>query len=949
MAMLHPQLPPTALPQLQQSAPAAVLPFQPGATPMRPDERRERPSQGPVMGRPPALQFNISPGVPRPLAEREVVAIGRRQFLVCEVLGEGAYARVWAAQSTLQEDAAIKEMRCGQGPGILPDATLQRALFEVEVMLRLTSSEGGADICAPRVLEHQLWQGESTPAGAAFVCRVAMTRRPGAPLCAWLDARLQRRRRLPMRSDDEVVTAYCASFVEAAAVAREFLCQLGPTFEKLNRYVAYHRDVNSRNLLVHSPTTEEECWGNAPADASTLELSIVDFGSSADARAWLGAGEGSWQVENPTGDARYWGPASWVRFLHGAQSLTPENGLLRQYSRRLDMFALAVCAVEAMVRLHTADCPAEAVLRALPRNRNSEACTSLVQCVQRLRASWSAYWGVATTSFDRLAEYSRQCCCGEQARAAQTWQELTQSGIPQALAQRLHELCADLHRVAELCRLSRGSPQLGEVGSALHVLRDMMYEGSSIEWADLPVRLRSHRGDVVEGGPETGSASLAPAGAGSVHAVSGNAGAVHAREGIGPGSGLLAGPSGAGSAQFPGPGGSSAQLAGSGAGSSHLTGPASAGAGSTHLPGSAHLGGPGSSLLAGPGTGSAGPTTGSAHLAGPGVGSHLSGPGTGSAHLTAGSAHLSTGSAHLTMPDSMHSGSGNFASGGGSAHHSVPNAGSAHLRHNMCAGPPKAGPAALAAAAAMAALPRLALEHVGVDGMRLPFDGAMTESVGDGGSWAAAAVARGGGGSGCSGGGGGSGCSGGGGGGSGGIRDDGQHMLRRLDALIATADANGRCRQAPSPPPQVAAAMLAAVPATHGTMTATTTNISVAAAAPATVNLETPPVSPAKAPMRVLAAPPSEGRSRSAPLSGHTEGNGMQAAHSGQQVGGAEEREHEAMRILRQVKSEVRKLNRWYIEAIEAMRSPPFPGWGGQPLSPGSGCYAHGSSAPLPR
>jgi hypothetical protein len=40
----------------------------------------------------------------------------------------------------------------------------------------------------------------------------------------------------------------------------------------------------------------------------------------------------------------------------------------------------------------------------------------------------------------------------------------------------------------------------------------------------------------------------------------------------------------------------------------------------------------------------------------------------------------------------------------------------------------------------------------------------------------------------------------------------------------------------------------------------------------------------------------------------------------------AEEREHEALRILRQVESEVRTLKRWYTEAIEAMRSPnPFP------------------------
>lgn len=39
------------------------------------------------------------------------------------------------------------------------------------------------------------------------------------------------------------------------------------------------------------------------------------------------------------------------------------------------------------------------------------------------------------------------------------------------------------------------------------------------------------------------------------------------------------------------------------------------------------------------------------------------------------------------------------------------------------------------------------------------------------------------------------------------------------------------------------------------------------------------------------------------------------------------EHEHEALRILRQVEAEVRTLKKWYTEAIEAMRAPPFPAW----------------------
>lgn len=32
----------------------------------------------------------------------------------------------------VRQDVAIKEMRCGHGVGILPDASLQRAMYEVK-------------------------------------------------------------------------------------------------------------------------------------------------------------------------------------------------------------------------------------------------------------------------------------------------------------------------------------------------------------------------------------------------------------------------------------------------------------------------------------------------------------------------------------------------------------------------------------------------------------------------------------------------------------------------------------------------------------------------------------------------------------------------------------------------------------------------------------------------
>jgi hypothetical protein len=270
------------------------------------------------------------------------------------------------------------------------------------------------------------------------------------------------------------------------------IAQLAPTFERLNGSIAYHRDVNARNLLVHYPLdgSPDDRGGPLPVDVSSLEFTILDFGSSTDARAWLGAGEGSWQVENPTGDARYWGPASWVRFLGGPQALSAEASLLRQYTRRLDIFALAVCTLELLVKLHNVDYPSEACMRNLGENRNAEV--QLAQCVWRAHSSWNSYWNIAVSSFDRLAEYSRLSCMGDQAQALQIWQSLCASHIPETMSQKLHELCGDLHYLAEVCRHMPGGAACGtwaQVGSTLSGLLDMVHFNGTLEWAELMQRV----------------------------------------------------------------------------------------------------------------------------------------------------------------------------------------------------------------------------------------------------------------------------------------------------------------------------------------------------------------------------------------------------------------------------------------------------------------------------
>ena len=411
-----------------------------------------------------ALQASQHP-MPRPMNFGEMITVGRSQFAVGDMLGEGAYARVWSAMTSSSLEVAIKEMRCGQGPGILPDASVQRAMFEVECMQRLWE---GFEPSSPEVLDHQFWPlGPSAPSG--FLCRVAMTRRPGRSLACWLESRLSKPR-VPC----DTVARYCTSFMEAVHFGRGLVVQVAPTLGRLNASIAIHRDVNARNLLVHCPE-ESESAGLAPPLGRQLEFSVVDFGSSTCVRAWLSGGEGSWQSENPTGDARYWGPASWLRFLFGVDAIAADVSHTRQYSRRLDVYALTICALECVAKLHSAHCPEAAVSL-------TGHDAQLVHCIQRFRVAWDGYWNTANHYFERLAEYSRQACGGDQG-AAQTWQELLASNVPQILRQRLAELCSELGRVSEASACMRGG-SWAQVVDALQVFRDMATEGSADDWQD---------------------------------------------------------------------------------------------------------------------------------------------------------------------------------------------------------------------------------------------------------------------------------------------------------------------------------------------------------------------------------------------------------------------------------------------------------------------------------
>lgn len=448
-----------------------------------------------------AWKLQIPADLPLPLIDGQQLSVGKSFFVVGNLLGEGTYARVWSATRELkgsrdsESEAAIKEMRCGEGYGVLPGATLARALFEVSAMqeLELHGHACKEAIRAPRVIDHQVWPCLDAP--GTYLMRVAMSRCRGKPLDVWLDSRCAsiaasrgQQPTVDVRAD------WCESLLEAVGIAGAMMRQLAPTFERLNTCVAFHRDVNSRNILVHCAEPEPE------EQAGALEFSLVDFGAARAKANWLaGSGDGSWREENPTGDARYWGPASWARMQEGPEALETDSALRWQYAQGLDMVALATCALEAFCRLQAAGRSDEAKQAAAKAPEGLEK--QLPAAVQCLQHSWSEYWSLSLSSFTALAKYSAEALQGGQ-RALLAWDELLKQDTPRTLRVKLRALCSDLAGLAALCPAAAEASAAGclpsmvartgprflkaaawiQAGKTLSALQEMLSESSNCTW-----------------------------------------------------------------------------------------------------------------------------------------------------------------------------------------------------------------------------------------------------------------------------------------------------------------------------------------------------------------------------------------------------------------------------------------------------------------------------------
>ncbi|CAL1168589.1 unnamed protein product, partial [Cladocopium goreaui] len=279
-----------------------------------------------------------SPMVEQDYAEGAEVRMGNHRFICLGALGRGSYGEVWRAKVISGEDhlkeAALKEVLCRS------QSELQQAIFEVQVLLALerAAAPHGVELRVPRCISYKV---AASPRG--WRVRTAMTVAPGESLDFFM--------RRPAPPNGGSAPAVRKALVLAARLLRD----IGPSLQLLGP-IAWHRDVNSHNILIDgAPEHADETYL-----AQNASFWLIDFGLAVDSQSWVPAlfasARGSsktqidfWLVtEYIGGDSRYWPPSSWIMHLVGPEGFERRPDLCEQYQRRLDIHGLGITALELL-------------------------------------------------------------------------------------------------------------------------------------------------------------------------------------------------------------------------------------------------------------------------------------------------------------------------------------------------------------------------------------------------------------------------------------------------------------------------------------------------------------------------------------------------------------------------------------------------------------------------
>jgi hypothetical protein len=346
-----------------------------------------------------------NPKVDKPVEKIEAgteLFIGSHQLRCIEILGSGSFSVVWRAEviSSLnrsgadnrgataldEQEVALKDVWCKI------DSALKQSIFEAQVLLDverkalLDGPHNASRLRLPRCFSYRV-----DPIGDGWSVRTAMTRLPGEQLDDWL-----RREAIAV---EDVLRATLANNLRPPpwtthlrsgfAMVQRLLSQMGYTLDKLAA-VAWHRDVNSHNVLVSdsvSVSTPLDVLGSG----RRCSFWLCDLGLAVDSPSW-GTDDGAWRTADIGGDCRYWPASCWMVHCYGSKFLAGHKDFCRQYRSRLDIHGLGVTGVEVLCS--TAGAARDAGAPA-PEGKGSEAAelwVTLLEVWKRYRDATGQWW-----------------------------------------------------------------------------------------------------------------------------------------------------------------------------------------------------------------------------------------------------------------------------------------------------------------------------------------------------------------------------------------------------------------------------------------------------------------------------------------------------------------------------------------------------------------------------
>jgi len=422
------------------------------------------------------------------LVQGAEVRVGSSHLRCVDVLGSGSYSVVWRATPLSGEAARGKEGAETPAAVALKDvycrsrASLRQTLFEIELLLACEQQVAPAErLRLPLCLSHSVAAVED-----GWCVRSVMNILPGEQLDQWLfreadAASAPARVASPSSGGDGAGASSAGSRPEVSwishlgqgcVLARTLILQMGPTLEHLAP-MAWHRDVNSHNVLVSS-------------DGTTFWL--CDLGLAADSRAWPSEGDGAtaaWKVTDIGGDCRYWPPSCWMVHCHGTEYLEALPAFCQQYQFRLDIHGIGITAIEVLCQIALAAYESSGACGAERTGANSEQERPWAQ----LLSAWKLYRDTVGAWWERIyAVFSE----GGDIRPVHSW--LKQHMV----AEQTIELLESLHQALDACaRVATPS-----TARLLGILRELTSELSDLGLREACDRLKA------DGGPEeSGKAS----------------------------------------------------------------------------------------------------------------------------------------------------------------------------------------------------------------------------------------------------------------------------------------------------------------------------------------------------------------------------------------------------------------------------------------------------------